>query len=405
MWEIDMQRMARLVPALFGLFVITTGSAHSQEWGFSSPKGAVVNVFRDSSLNMSGTLALPPNENGAQVTVPVTGHNEPGKLILEFDDPKTGAGQTLTYQRKKSSDGAYTVWRAENAPEALSELRAPINVSSEPAKTALESWSGDIDGVVPVETYSKVLKTHWKASGKSTAEENRAPTVAVVTDRPSVAAWDGAASRIGTNITSVQTFSRDGVIFTMNANDLVAALENETDLLREFGGVTKAASRQRPSAAIPLSTLQNFRAYTVPLANMFDTYAVEDSNISKIEKEIEDLFARLHGRDLECSIGETATGSFSVGCLHHCGSHNLRGNFLVNTTFTFGVGELRDKARQIFVMTDSWAATARMDDPTPGQDRFTYHRSDQPVVATAHDIALSALREELRDMFKGLRGD
>jgi hypothetical protein len=397
--------MAHFAPALFGAFVMTAGAGHSQEWGFSSPTGAVVSVFRDSALNMSGTLALPPSDDGKPVTVPVVGRNEPGKLILEFDDPKTGAGKTLTYQRIKSSDGAYAVWKAENAPDELSELRAPINVSSEPAKTALESWSGDIDDVVPVETYSKVLKMHLKASGQPSAGGTQAPAIAVITNRPKAAAWDGAATRTGTNITSVQTFSRDGVIFTMKPDDLVAALDGETDLLRELGGVTKTAGRLRVSAVIPVSTLPNFRAYTVPLANMFDTYAVEDSNISKIEKEIEDLFARLQDRKLECAIGGSDTGSFSVGCLHHSGSHNLRENFLVNTTFTFGVGELRGKARQIFVMSDSWAANAKKDDPTPGRDRFKHHRSDQPVVATAHDIAVSTLRTELGDMFKGLRGD
>jgi hypothetical protein len=378
--------------------------AHSQEWGFSSPEGAVVNVVRDSSLNVSGTLALPSKAGGVDVKIPVAGRNEPGKLILEFDDPETGVGKSVTYKRGRSSDGSYTVWQADNAPEALREFRAPINVTGEPAKTALENWSVDPDAVVPVETYSKVVKTYRKSSSKATASKGKRSTVAVVTNRPGAAAWDGAASRIGADLTSVQTFQHDGVIFTMEEDDLIAALESEANLLRDFGGLA-SASNGGSQAVIPISAIQNFQAFTVPLANMFDTYAVENFDISKIAKEIDDLFARLHSRSLECAVGETGTGSFSVGCLHHSSSHKLRENFMVNTTFTFGVGELRDNARQLFVMSDSWAASAKQSDPTPGQDRFVHHSSDQPVVATAHDIALSTLRAELGKMFKGFRSN
>jgi len=400
-----MGRATQFFLASIGAFTLAAAEAHSQEWGFSSPKGAVVKVFRDSSLNMSGTLALPAGESGESVAVPVKGRNEPGKLILQYDDPDTGTGKTITYRRAKSPDGAYAVWAADDAPNVLRELRAPINVSGESAKTALDEWSANTDNVIPVEIYSRAVKAARKGLLRSDIENKETQPVAVVTDRPRAAAWDGAASRIGTDLKSVQTFSREGVIFTMDQDDLVAALDNESELLRDMGGVKVSLGRRRPLAVIPLASLSNFHKFTVPLANMFDTYAVEDFNISKIEGEIDALFVRLSSHKIECAVGETATGSFSVGCLHHGASHNLQGNFLVNTTFIFCVGELRGRARQIFVMADSWAATAKQDDPTPGSDRFTHHRSDQTVVAAAHEVALSTLRAELGEMFKGFRSD
>jgi len=400
-----MRRAGRFFLATLGALTLAATQVHSQEWGFSSPEGAVVKVVRDNSLKMSGMLALPASESGKSVVVPVKGRNEPGKLILQYDDPDTGAGQTITYRRAKSPDGAYAVWAADDAPYALRELRAPINVSGGSAKTALDNWSANTDDVIPVEIYSRAVKASRKGSTKSGAKSKGALPVAVVTDRPRAAAWDGAASRIGADLKSVQTFSTKGVIFTMDQDDLVAALDNESELLRDLGGVKVSLGRRRPSAVIPLASLSNFHKFTVPLANMFDTYAVEDFDISKIEGEIDALFSRLSTHKIECAVSETATGSFSVGCLHHGASHNLRGNFLINTTFIFCVGELRGRARQIFVMADSWAATARQDDPTPGSDRFTHHRSDQPVVATAHEVALSTLRAELGEMFKGFRSD
>ena len=305
-----MRRATQFFLASTGAFMLATADVHSQEWGFSSPQGAVVKVVRDNSRNMSGTLALPAGESGKSAAVPVNGRNEPGKLILQYDDPDTGAGQTITYRRAKSPDGAYAVWASDDAPYALRELRAPINVSGGSAKTALGNWSANTDDVIPVEIYSRAVKASRKGSIKSGTKSKGARPVAVVTDRPRAAAWDGAASRIGTSLKSVQTFSKEGVIFTMDQEDLFAALDTESDLLRELGGVNASSGRRRPSAVIPLASLSNFHKFTVPLANMFDTYAVEDFNISKIEGEIDALFSRLSNHKIDCAVSETATGVF-----------------------------------------------------------------------------------------------
>ena len=151
----------------------------------------------DQSLNLSGTLALPPNSSGTQITVPVAGRNEPGKLILKLNNPQTGEAETITYVRGKSEDGAYAIWQADDAPDAINELRAPINASSEPASSILEGWSGDINAVVPVEVFSSIVKTQNIAMREAVAAKREESDVAVVTDRKSFADWDGAASRIG----------------------------------------------------------------------------------------------------------------------------------------------------------------------------------------------------------------
>lgn len=388
-------------------FMLAAADVHSQEWGFSSPQGAVVKVVRDNFLNMSGILALPAGENGKNVTVPVEGRNEPGKLILQYDDPDTGAGQTITYRRAKSPDGAYAVWEADDAPVALRELRAPINVSGEPAKSALETWNGNSKALIPVDTFSNLLQAHRQAASKLAIAADSPSSVAVVADRRSVAAWDGAASRIGKNLTSVQTFrdSYDGVVFTMDDADLVAAIDAQSSLLKDFGGLMQMASYEYQPTAIPLFANPNLHVFTAPIANLFHTYAVENYNLSKVQSELDDLLGRLKRRKLACVYGDAATATFTIGCLHHCSAHRLRGNYLVSTLFTFSVGEERSSARQLFVMADSWAANAKDGDDTPGRDRFTYVRASELSIEKAHEIAMSSLSAELADMYKGFRRD
>ena len=184
----------------------------------------------------------------------------------------------------------------------------------------------------------------------------------------------------------------------MSDNDLVAALDSQKNLL---GGLPNKASR-RP-ALIPLYSIPNLQRYQVPLANLFDTYAVHNFDISKIEDDLAVLIKPLERYTYQCTFGAAASASFTIGCLHHSAVDNLGGNFLVNTIFTFGVGELRGKDRQIFLMADSTAASARQGDEMPGRDRFTYHRNQQQVVETAHEIALGNLSAELSEMFKGFR--
>jgi hypothetical protein len=401
--EAIMRRVFQFIGLVLCIVMARASTAVGLEWGFSSPEGAVVNVTRDINLNVTGTVALPSNGTAEQITIPLSGRNEPGKLILEFEDPKTGVGQTITYERGRSSDGSYTIWRAQEAPNALGELRSPINVSSEPAKSALESWSGNSQALIPVEIFSDLLQAHREASSKLAIAAESSSPVAVVTDRPSVAAWDGAASRIGRTLTSVQTFrdSYDRVLFTMDDADLVAALDAESTLLRDFGGVVRMAAYQ--PTAIPLFANPNLHVFTAPIANLFHTYAVENYNLSKVRAELDNLVNRLERRNLTCVYGEAATATFTIGCLHHCSAHSLRGNYLVSTLFTFSVGEERSSARQLFVMADSWAANAKDGDPTPGRDRFTYLRASELSIDTAHEIALSSLSAELADMYKGFR--
>lgn len=388
--------------ALAVVFLTSGFSAHGQEWGFSSPAGAVVNVVRHPNLSVSGTLSLPSGPAGDPVRVPVSGRNESGKLILEFTDPLTGSGGEITYARAKSADGAYAVWRANDAPDLLRELRAPINVSGGSANSALENWVEDKNAVVGVDAFATLLKAHRDASAKAVSATETNAEVAIVADRPMVAAWDGAASRIGTSLTSIQTFSnqKDGVVFTMRGDDLVAALDQQRDLLRDFGGVAGIAGEQ---AAIPVRAIPNLDSYSVPLANLFDVYAVSNFDISRIDNDLKDLVRRLKGRRLQCAVGDPSTAAFTISCMHHCGAHRLQGNFLVNTIFTFLVGETRLNARQIFIMADSWGATAKPDDPTPGPDRFRYVRADRPDVDAAHKAAVEELKNTLGEMFKGFR--
>lgn len=110
-----MGRAICLISAIVGCSISAVSVASAEEWGFSSPAGAVVKILRDPGLNVTGTLALPSDESGQHVSVPVTGRNEPGRLILRFDDPETGADRTITYERGKSKDGEYMLERSEHA--------------------------------------------------------------------------------------------------------------------------------------------------------------------------------------------------------------------------------------------------------------------------------------------------
>src|SRR6187402_1424471 len=69
-----------------GFVVVTAlhaaGGAAAEDWGFSAASGAVVRVNRDASLNLTGTLSLPSNAEGKRETVPLSGRNEAGRLIL-----------------------------------------------------------------------------------------------------------------------------------------------------------------------------------------------------------------------------------------------------------------------------------------------------------------------------------
>ena len=148
------------------------GGAAAEDWGFSAASGAVVRVNRDASLNLTGTLSLPSNAEGKRETVPLSGKNEAGRLILRYDDPSTGQAREVIYKRKTSPDGGYTVWTADDAPAEISELRAPINVSDRQAQTVLDSWQGTTDALLPVATWTGLLEAHAKtANVKSVAAE------------------------------------------------------------------------------------------------------------------------------------------------------------------------------------------------------------------------------------------
>jgi hypothetical protein len=365
-------------------------------------------MVRDSNLNVSGTLSLPPTPAAEPATVPISGRNEPGKLILEYEDPRTGVENTITYQRERSPDGAYTIWRAEDdAPEDLSELRAPINVSSEPARTALELWSGASSAVIPVQLLAELMEAHREAASEQAVAAVEPAPIAVVAPRPNVAAWDGALSRIGSNVTSMQTFSTeyDGVLFTVDDADLVRAWEAETGLLKDLGGVLENVSYQVNATSIPVDANPNLYSFSAPVENLFHTYAVENYNLAKIAPELDQLVERLKRSNIVCRYGDARRAVFNMGCVHHCAAHRIQGNYLVQTLFTFSVGEERNKERQIFVYADSWAAAAGINAEMPGRDRFTYSRSSQKAVEYAHQIAVSNLSDELADMYDGFRRD
>jgi hypothetical protein len=163
------------------------------------------------------------------------------------------------------------------------------------------------------------------------------------------------------------------------------------------------ASYEYQPTAIPLYANPNLHVFTAPIANLFHTYAIEDYDLSKVGTELDDLVSRLKRRNLACVYGDAATATFTIGCLHHCSAHRLRGNYLVSTLFTFSVGEERSSARQLFVMADSWAANAKEDDETPGRDRFTYVRATELSIEKAHEIAMFSMSAELADMYKGFR--
>lgn len=393
------------LPAL----VLAAEPAQAQEWGFSTPRGAVVRLERGPDLNLVGSAAL-PRETGEKLTaVPLTGRNEPGKLLIRYHDPLAGEDQVFTYTKRKLAEEGYVVWRADDAPDALKELRAPVNVTSEPARGALEAWSGDLKSVMPVDAYAQLLARHREAAAKyaniveASGEEGPDMDVAVVTDRPSVAAWEVALSSQGKGITSLQTFSGsyEGVLFTARQNDVVAALDSQPELLRDFGGIGSAA--RDTTTFVPVRSNENTYGFEIPLSNLFDTFAAQGYDLSKIDDGLQRLVGELRQMHIDCAYGDPKNAMFTAACLHHCSSHNISGNFLVQTIFTFMVGEQTANMRRVFVVADSYGASAKAGDSPPGRDRFTYARSREKPVQSSHEVAVASLVGALRSLYPGLR--
>jgi hypothetical protein len=409
------------------------GVAAAQDWGFSADSGAVVRVNRDSSLNLTGTLSLPTNADGKRETVPLSGRNEAGRLILRYNDPSTGQAREVIYRRKTSADGGYTVWVADDAPDEISELRAPINVSDRPAQTVLDNWQGTTDALLPVAIWTDLIEAHAKTSkGKSVAAERvlreagRESAVAIVADRPSAAAWQAAANNQRVT-TSTKTFSgkksrsaksgsgksagagrpmgakkvKSGVVMTMSGADFISVVQKDGALLEQLGGVS-SQTQSLDVTRVVVTANPNVHRFGVPLDNIFDAYAESNYDLKRISDGLDKLMAGLKQRKLDCSYGEAATASFTISCQHHCSAYGLRGNYLLSTIFTFAVGERRQKIRQVFIMADSWAANVKVDAPTPGRDKFSYSRQDEKPIDEAHGIAVANLGDALASMYRGL---
>jgi hypothetical protein len=376
-------------------------AALAEEWGFSSPDGAVVKVSRGSDLSLEGSMAL-PTPDGRRVTVPVTGWNEPGRIFLKFDDPVSGRPSAVSYQREKLSNDGYTIWRADDGPATLRELRAPVNVVSEAAKSALQSWGGDTRALIPIDTFVQMRTANRQFAAKSAIAAERDDgdgaeiPVAVVTERPNAAAWEVAAAETGSSLESLHTFQNkyDGVLFTINDRELIAALSKDEELLRDFGGLARTS--------IPVTSHPNVHSFSVPLRNLFDTYSVERYNLDRVRPELEDLFGRMRSWKIACEYGEPRIGMFSATCVHHTSDHQLTGDFFVSTTFTFSIGELWNNERQIFVAAESFGASAKSSD-RPRRDRYTYTMYQQAPVKNAHDVAIEVLCSSLREMYSGFR--
>lgn len=387
------------VMCLGGAFLVS-GAAVAQEWGFSSPDGAVLKVLRDGDLNLSGKIAL-PSADGDRVTVPVTGRNEPGKLVISFEEPGSEGRREITFERGRAQDG-YTVWRSSDPSGPLGELRAPINVSSEPARSALEQWGGDANALIPPDRFVEALKANRSFAAETALaaeddiEKAVSSSVAIVTERSKLPAWQVATEGAGGPIVSLQTYRNkgDGVLFTIDNQTLVAAVEKDATLLKDFGALG--------ASGVVVTSNPDVHGFAVPLSNLFDTFAVGGYDLSKIVTGLQDLVVRLQQRRLTCSYGGAAVGMFSVACDHHTTDHRLSGNFFVSTTFTFSIGELRDGNRHIFVVADSYAASAKRED-RPGRDRYTYRRDGQTAVQKAHEVAFDGMCQALGDMYRGFR--
>lgn len=396
---------------LASALTVAPASVQAQDWGFSTPSGAVVRIVRDPGMNLVGTASLPAEPGQEPITIPLTGRNEPGKLLIEFHDTEASRRQVLTYTKSRWPEEGYAVWRADDAPEPLRELRAPVNVTSDEARRALEAWNGDRHSVLPVETYAELLAHHRDIAAKYAVgaemygNEGAGTEVAVVTDRPSVAAWEVALSHQGEGIRSLQTFSgvQDGVVFTARPGDVVAALDSRSDLLRDFGGIG-TADRQR-TTFVPVRATDTALGFEIPLANLFDSFVVQGHDLSKAEEGLHKFVEEMRQRKIECAYGDPKKAMFAASCLHHCSAHNISGNFLVRTFFTFMVGEQSANLRRVFVIPDSYGASAKVDDGEPGRDRFTYSRSSQRAVQSSHEVAVASLFESLRSMYPGLRRD